>query len=214
MKPSGKKPLFITLEGSEGSGKSTQAKILYTMLCKLNITCILVHEPGCTPLGDQLASLLKQNATTNISPLSELLLFNAARIQLVNDVILSALKNGKVVICDRFADSTGAYQGYGRRLDMEIVNAINKIGTGGLLPDLTILLDLPVDKGLVRKRDSDIDRFESEERAFHKRVRQGYLYMARKEPKRFFVVDAKKDKKTISIVIWNRVKEMLKIQNE
>lgn len=207
-------PLFITFEGNEGSGKSLQAQTLYKHLRQLFIATILIHEPGSTPLGDKLNRLLKRSDATAISPLSELLLFNAARIQLVNDVIRPALKNDKVVICDRFADSTVAYQGYGRRLDMETVYAINNTGTGGLLPNLTILLDVPVNEGLARKRGSTSDRFEKENLTFHRRVRQGYLTMAQKEPNRFFIIDGTKDKKTIATTIWNRVAEVLKINIE
>ncbi len=212
MKSSSVKSLFITFEGGEGSGKSLQARSLYRKLCRLSIAAILVHEPGSTPLGEKLSRLLKRSRNTTISPLSELLLFNASRAQLVSEVILPSLKSGKIVVCDRYTDSTLAYQGYGRGLKLKTVHATNDIATGGLTPDLTVLLDMPVGEGLARKRGSDADRFESEELVFHERVRQGYLTMARKEPRRFFVVDGQQDKWTISQVVWKRVSDLLNTQ--
>jgi len=201
--------MFITFEGGEGSGKSLQARSLYRKLCRLSIPVILVHEPGSTPLGERLSRLLKWGRATAISPMSELLLFNASRAQLVSEVILPSLKNGKIVVCDRYTDSTLAYQGYGRGLKLKTVRTANDIATGGLMPDLTMLLDIPVGEGLARKRVNATDRFENEELAFHKRVRQGYLTLARKEPRRFFVVDGRQDKRTISQIIWKRVSAML-----
>ena len=209
MKSSSVKSLFITFEGGEGSGKSLQAQSLYRKLCQLSIDAILVHEPGSTPLGERLSRLLKRSRVTAISPLSELLLFNASRAQLVSEVILPSLKSGKIVVCDRYTDSTLAYQGYGRGLKLKTVHTANDIATGGLAPNLTVLLDMPVGEGLARKRGSDTDRFESEELAFHERVREGYLAMARQEPRRFFVVDGRQDKRTISQVVWKQVSDLL-----
>jgi dTMP kinase len=205
MKP---RPLFITFEGGEGSGKSSQARTLYNKLRRLSIPAILIHEPGSTILGEKISYLLKHSHST-ISPLSELLLFNAARAQLVSEVIIPALKNGKIVICDRYTDSTLAYQGYGRGLKLKTVRAVNENTTGGLIPDLTLLLDIPVSDGLARKRGISSDRFEREELAFHERVRQGYQKIARNESSRFMVIDAGQDKRTISQIIWNRVSGML-----
>lgn len=204
MKKIKSKPLFITFEGEEGSGKSSQARTLYRKLCRLSIPAILIHEPGSTVLGEKISRLLKHSHSA-ISPMSELLLFNAARAQLVNEVIEPSLKNGKIVVCDRYDDSTLAYQGYGRGLNLEIVRAINKTATGGLVPDLTILLDIPVAKGLARKRGISDDRFEREEMAFHDKVRQGYLKIAKMESHRFLVIDARQDKQTISKIIWEQV---------
>lgn len=201
------RPLFITFEGGEGSGKSSQARILYRKLCRLSIPAILIHEPGSTALGEKINQLLKHSKST-ISPMCELLLFNAARAQLVSEVIMPALKNGKIVVCDRYTDSTLAYQGYGRGLKLETVRDINESATGGLIPNLTLLLDIPVSDGLARKRSISSDRFEREELAFHERVRQGYLKVARKEDSRFLVMDARQDKRTISRIIWDRVSGM------
>jgi len=204
--------LFITFEGGEGCGKSTQSKLLYRRLQKLAVPVILIHEPGVTALGKKISRILKWSANLDISPQAELLLFNVSRAQLVTEVINPNLIKGTVVVCDRFADSTTAYQGYGRGLDMKTVAAANKIGTQGKVPDLTILLDIPVEKGLRRKKDKKSDRFETEDSAFHKHVRDGYLKMAKAEPRRWLVVDAEKSKEEIADIIWQRVKPMISRQ--
>ena len=201
--------LFITFEGGEGCGKSVQARALYGRLSELAIPVILTHEPGGTPLGKKLARWLKWAQDTDVSPLAELLLFNTSRAQLVDEVIRPNLEKGKVVICDRYADSTTAYQGYGRQLDMEIVRAVNNAATQRLKPDLTILLDIPVEEGLARKRARKQDRFEQEDTAFHQKVREGYLKIAADEPKRWLVVDATQPKKKIQEIIWQKVSKLL-----
>lgn len=201
--------LFITFEGGEGSGKSTQAEILYRKLCRLSIPAILVHEPGCTPLGERLNRLLKWSHGTDISPISELMLFNASRAQLVNKIISPALKAKQTVICDRYTDSTVAYQGFGRGLNLQTVVALNRIATDNLIPDLTVLLDIPVRESLARKDKKAPDRFEQEDIAFHERVRQGYLELAAKEPDRFLVVDARMSKRMITQIVWDKVSGLL-----
>ncbi len=206
-KNSSSKSLFVTFEGGEGSGKSVQSRILYRRLSKSGIATLLVHEPGSTPLGERLSSLVKSCRSGSISPTTELLLFNAARAQLVNTVIRPCLHSGTVVICDRYTDSTLAYQGYGRGLKQDIVRSANEIATGGLKPDLTILLDVPVSEGLKRKQNNDTDRFQSEEVAFHERVRGGYLTLARQEPERFLVIDGTLNKQSISKIIWQRISQ-------
>ncbi len=200
--------LFITFEGGEGSGKSVQAKELYRRLLKLAVPVVLTHEPGGTPLGNKLGRWLKWAQDIDISPLVELLLFNASRAQLVSEVIKPNLKSGKIVICDRYADSTTVYQGYGRGLDLEMVKATNNAATQGLRPDLTILLDISAEDGLARKRKRQ-DRFEQEELAFHHRVREGYLKLAATEPQRWLVVDASQPKGQITRIIWQRVSQLL-----
>jgi dTMP kinase len=200
--------LFITFEGGEGSGKSTQAKALYRRLCKLAVPALLTHDPGVTSLGRKVARLLKWAQDVEISPVAELLLFNTSRAQLVAEVIRPELESGKVVVCDRYADSTTAYQGYGRGLDLKMVASINKAGTLGLMPDLTVLLDMPVEGGLSRK-GSRRDRFEDEDQVFHQCVREGYLKLASEEPERWLVVDATKSKDVIAGVIWDRVSKLL-----
>jgi len=201
--------LFITFEGGEGSGKSVQARALYRRLIKLAIPVVLTHEPGATLLGKKIARWLKWGQNLNISPLAELMLFNASRAQLVADLIRPSLQSRKVVICDRFADSTTAYQSYGRGLDLAIVKTANHAATQGLTPDLTVLLDLPVEVGLARKKKRKPDRFEGEELAFHQRVREGYLKLAESEPKRWLVVDARLPKAKIEQIIWERVSQLL-----
>ncbi len=203
--------LFITFEGGEGVGKSLQARMLYQKLLRLGIPALLTYEPGGTPLGKKIARLLKWSESSQVSPLAELLLFNASRAQLVSEVIRPALKEGKTVICDRFSDSTIAYQGYGRGLDLKMVRTINDSATGGLKPDLTVLLNLPVEEGLARKArlQGNLDRFEQETSDFHRRVRKGYLKLASSEPQRWLVVDAKEPKEKLASIIWRRVEELL-----
>lgn len=196
------------MRAGEGCGKSTQARLLYRRLAKLAIPALLTHEPGVTALGRKVARLLKWANGVAISPLAELLLFNTSRAQLVEEIIQPSLKKGMVIICDRYADSTVAYQGYGRGLDMNVVTAVNKVGMQGLLPGLTILLDIPVAKGLTRKK-GEKDRFEQETIAFHRRVRRGYLKLAAAEPQRWLVIDATKRKEEIAGIIWERVSGLL-----
>ncbi len=201
--------LFITFEGGEGSGKSVQSRALYKRLFKLAVPALLTHEPGVTPLGKRIARWLKWAQDIDISPMAELLLFNASRAQLVDKVIHPNLEKGKIVISDRYADSTTAYQSYGRGLDLEMVRVVNDAATQGLKPDLTILLNIPVEKGLARKGAKKQDRFEQEELAFHHRVREGYLKMAADDPQRWLVVDATQSKDEIAQIIWRRVSQLL-----
>ncbi len=201
--------LFITFEGGEGSGKTLQAWGLSRRLSRLDIPVVLTREPGGTILGQKVRHLLKQAQNTNISPLTELLMFNASRSQLVKEVIQPGLQGGKVIICDRYADSTIAYQGYGRGLDLAVVQSINNVATGGLKPDLTVLLDISVREGLARKMPLRHDRFEQENMAFHQRVRAGYLKLAAAEPQRWLVVDAGQPKTMIKEIIWQRVSQLL-----
>ena len=201
--------LFITFEGGEGCGKSVQARALYRKLSKLAIPALLTHEPGVTSLGKKIGRWLKWAQNTDISPLIELLLFNASRAELINEVIKPALESEKVVICDRYADSTTAYQSYGRGLDLEVVKAINYAVTPGLKPDLIVLLDISAEEGLGRKKAERQDRFEREDIAFHRRVREGYLKLAANEPERWLVVDASQSKARISEIIWQRVSQLL-----
>ncbi len=204
--------LFITFEGGEGSGKSVQAKELYRRLSQLAIPALLTHEPGGTPFGKKVGRWLKWAQDIDISPLAELMLFNASRAQLVAEVIQPSLKSGKVVISDRYADSTIAYQGYGRGLDLAMVRAINKAATQGLTPNLTVLLDILAEEGLVRKRARSQDRFEQEALAFHHRVREGYLKMAADEPGRWLVINASQPKRKIADIVWQRVSQLLSSQ--
>lgn len=201
--------LFITFEGGEGSGKTFQARALYRKLSQLAIPVLLTHEPGGTLLGKKLARWLRWAQDTGISPLTELLMFNASRAQLVEEIVRPHLKGGKVVICDRYADSTIAYQGYGRGLSLETVRAINSVATQGLNPSLTVLLDIPAEAGLTRKGARKRDRFEQEALAFHQRVREGYLKLAASEPERWLVIDATQSKEKIKEIIWQKVRQLL-----
>src|SRR5918911_508672 len=168
--------MFITFEGTEGSGKSHQARALVARLRARGLGVLATHEPGGTPLGDQLRELVLMRDDLRLSARAEALLMNASRAQLVEQVIRPALDRGQVVVCDRFADSTLAYQGYGRGLDIAALRAMISFATANLQPDMTILLDLPVAAGLERKHaQSAWNRFEAETRAFHERVRAGYL---------------------------------------
>ena len=203
--------LFITFEGEEGSGKSFQAKELYKKLSGLGVPAVLTHEPGGTPLGEEISRLVKWARDSDISPFTELMLFNASRAQLVKDFIRPGLESGKVVICDRFTDSTTAYQSYGRGLDLEMVRNINDAATGGLKADLTILLDLTVEEGLARKGRQKHDRFEREDTTFHVKVRDGYLKLAAEEPGRWLVIDAHQSREKIAGIIWERVSRLLSI---
>ncbi|MFA5398828.1 MAG: dTMP kinase [Dehalococcoidia bacterium] len=199
------KGLFITFEGCEGCGKSTQAGLLHDELLRRNIPSALTHEPGGTPLGDRVRKLLKVKRNYDISPQAELLLFNACRAQLVRDVILPALAQGTNVICDRFTGSTLAYQGYGRGLGVETVASINNAATGGLQPDIIFLLDLQPQAGLKRKRNTGDDRFEAEDIAFHHRVRDGYLDLAGRDPSRWIVIEAQQPAAELGKAVLDRV---------
>lgn len=185
---------FITIEGPEGAGKTTQAARLETWLRDAGIQVIRTREPGGTTLGEQLRDLLLSAPAgdAQIDPLADALLFNAARRQLVAEVIRPALDTGISVICARFADSTLAYQGYGSGLDLDTLRSLEAFATGGLRPNLTILLDLPVEVGLARKTETvDQTRFETAfDVAFHRRVRDGFRSLAAAEARRFAVVDA------------------------
>ncbi|MFA5629116.1 MAG: dTMP kinase [Dehalococcoidales bacterium] len=205
--------LFITFEGGEGSGKSFQSSVLLKLLARDEIAAIQTREPGGTQIGEEISRCVKWQ-TEPISPLSELLLFNASRCHLIESVIRPALKEGKIVICDRFTDSTLVYQGFGRQLDMNTINEINNLATGGLKPDLTILMDILPGIGLARKHGQKRDRFEKESLTFHNKIRKGYLELAAKEPERWFVIDASKSKEEIAREIWQKVRPLIKQKND
>ena len=198
--------MFIVFEGGEGCGKSTQAKALEGQLRRLGFKAVLTHEPGGTLLGNKLRRWLKWGR--GVTTQTELFLFLASRSQLVTKVIRPALERGEVVICDRFDASTFAYQGYGRGMDLAFLETINSFVTDGLSPDLVILLDLDVEKGLKRKR-MRLDCFEREEFAFHHRVRDAYLKLAAADPERWLVVDGALPEEKVRDLIWTRVKQLV-----
>jgi len=201
--------LFITFEGGEGCGKSTHSRLLFKKLEQQSIPVLLTHEPGGTALGDGLRKAVKRKGSASISPLAELFLFAASRAQLVAEVIRPALEEGKVIICDRFTDSTLVYQGYGRGLDLTLVEKVNNMATANLRPDLTVFLDVAPEQGLARKRSPIKDRFESEDLSFHRRVREGYVKTAAAEPDRWLVIDASQPKPRVADIIWDRVSRLL-----
>ena len=199
--------LFITFEGPEGSGKTTQIELLSSYLKEKGYPVLATREPGGTSIGDQVRAILLDPQNTEMLPASEALLFSAARAQIVNQVIRPHLARGGIVLCDRYADSTLAYQGYGHGLELGTLHAITALATGGLKPDLTIYLDIDVEEGLRRKlaaheaSQEEWNRLDRQEMAFHRRVREGYLQMAAREPDRWLVIDATQPVEAIQVSI-------------
>jgi dTMP kinase len=183
--------VFITLEGPEGAGKTTQVKLLSKQLDILAVPHVITRDPGGTPLGKQIRRILL-NPENPVQPVTELLLYQADRAQHIAEVIKPSLEAGKLVICDRFTDSTMAYQGYGRGIDFGLIRELNQIATGGLTPDLTILFDIESSDGLARLHPGGHDRLEREALEFHLKVRKGYLELAQAEPERWKILDATK----------------------
>ncbi len=204
--------VFITFEGIEGSGKSTQISQTAKYLSEHNEAVTLTREPGGTAIGDQVRKILLDPANTGLAPKAELLLYAAARSQHLAQLILPALEEGKIVLCDRFSDATIAYQGYGRGLDVNLIRSLDVMVTDGMRPDVTILLDIDAAAGLARARGRNSRggfeaeaRFENEHLSFHERVRRGYLELARQEPGRFRIVDASPSPD----VIQNRIRQII-----
>ena len=203
--------LFITFEGPEGSGKTTQMELLRDYLEEKGYPVLATREPGGTSIGDQIRAVLLDPSNTEMLPASEALLFSAARAQIVNQVIRPHLAQGDIVLCDRYADSTLAYQGYGHGLDLEMLRTITALATEGLKPDLTVYLDIHVEEGLRRKlaaheaERAEWNRLDQQEMDFHRRVRDGYLRMAAEEPDRWLVIDATQPLEAIQAVIRARV---------
>lgn len=211
------KGLFITFEGVEGSGKSTQISLLADHLKAGGRAVTLTREPGGTPIGDQVRKVLLDPANKALDPRAELLLYAASRAQHLAERILPALGAGGLVLCDRFSDATLAYQGYGRGLDIDTIRALDRIVSAGLRPHLTVLLDIDVMAGLSRARGRNSSaglehegRFENEDVTFHGRVRQGYLVLAKEEPDRIRLVDAARPPEEVQKDIRKIVDDMLK----
>lgn len=204
--------MFITFEGSEGSGKTSQQLKLAEFLTALGYSLLATREPGGTPIGEQVRAILFDLDHTAMHPRAEILLFQASRVQLVEQVIRPHLEKGGVVLCDRYADSTMAYQGYGYQLvDLGLLRSIVTFATGGLKPDLTLLLDVDVEEGLRRRaRGGEWNRLDTYDPEFYQRVRQGYYQMARAEPDRWVVIDAGKPPDQVQAAVQSIVLERLR----
>jgi dTMP kinase len=208
--------LFITFEGVEGSGKTTQIQRLKKYLIQKGIPCKVTREPGGCPIGEKVRKILLNPDHREMVPLSELLLYEAARAQHVKEVIEPFLKKGGVVLCDRFSDATIAYQGYGRKIDLRWIERLNHFSSRGIKPDVTFLLDCPSDVGLKRalKRNRTLkqekeERFEKEKIQFHQRVRKGYLALAKKEPRRVKVIDTRQGEDNVFNKIRKTVDKLI-----
>jgi len=197
-------PLFITFEGVEGSGKTTQIQRLKKYLTQKRIPCKVTREPGGCPIGEKVRKILLNPDHREMVPTSELLLYEAARAQHVQEVIEPFLKKGGIVLCDRFRDATLAYQGYGRKIDLKWIERLNHLSSQGIKPDVTFLLECPSEVGLKRAlqrnrtlKQENEERFEKEKIQFHRRVRKGYLAMAKKEPRRVKVIDSRQGEEKV-----------------
>lgn len=203
---------FITFEGPEGAGKTTVVAAIYERMTDAGYDVLLTREPGGTRIGDQIRKILMAHHNDGMTAEAELLLFSASRAQLVREVILPALKADRLVLCDRFYDSSLAYQGYGRNLDLETLRVITRFATESLKPDVTILLDIEPEAGLARRRtavDAEWNRLDNDELALHKRVRAGYLALADAEPARWRIVDASSPIDVVIEETWSVVKQFL-----
>lgn len=208
--------MFISFEGIEGCGKTTQVDRLAAAIEAQGISVVMTREPGGTSVGQKIRDILLDARNQSLSPLAELFLYAADRSQHIQEVIRPALKQGKWVICDRFFDATTVYQGCSRGLDMNFVALLNESATGGIKPDVTFLLDCPVNVGLQRAFDRNKrqqlegqDRFEKEDKMFHRAVREGYLALAEKETERFVVVDASRSPDEVASLIFRHMQPFM-----
>jgi len=210
--------MFITFEGIEGCGKSTQTKRLVNRLRELAVPLVITLEPGGTAVGQKIRHILLDSRNQHLSPLTELLLYAADRAQHVEEIIKPALEQEKWVLCDRFFDATTVYQGYARGLDMKLIATLNEKASPGILPDITFLIDCPVEIGLERALNRNRvqfqqgqDRFEREKTDFHESVRKGYLTMARKNPERFRVVDGELEADELEALIFRHIEPYISL---
>lgn len=203
--------LFITFEGTDGTGKTTQIQRLSADLRRDGYDVCLTREPGGTSISEQIRDMLLNPDHSEMAATTELLLYAASRAQHVSEVIKPALKAGKIVISSRFADATVVYQGYGRGLDLERINRLNRIATDGVMPDVTFVLDLPVEIGLqrVQKRRGGLDRLEREKIEFHRRLREGYQIIAKQEPQRLKIIDAQVSLEQVYVQIQQAIQPLL-----
>jgi dTMP kinase len=202
--------MLITFEGIEGCGKSTQVDLLFEYLVNKGYSVIKTREPGGTAFGEALRSVALQK-NMQVFPLSELLTIMAIRAQHVEEVIMPALQNRTIILCDRFVDASYAYQGYGRGIDLGIIETLNRLVTKGIRPNLTVVIDCPAGVGIKRKSKNDriLDRFEKEKLPFHRKIRSAYLKLAEEDQKRFFVVDGKSKVEDIQRIIREKVESLL-----
>ena len=204
---------FITFEGVEGSGKTTQISRSAERLRNLGWTVLETREPGGTSVAEQIRDVMLNRGNEQLTPLTEAFLVMAARSQHVEEVVRPALTDGVVVLCDRFADSTLAYQGYGRGLNIPSLRRLNRLATAGLEPDMTIVFDVPVATGLQRRRaHRQINRLDLESVTFHERVRKGFLQLARQEPRRVRVVDSGVPQEQVSDIVLDLIERLLRRQ--
>jgi dTMP kinase len=207
--------LFITFEGPDGSGKSTQIGLLAERLRGLGHDVLATREPGGTAIGDQIRAVLHDLSNTAMQPRAEILLYSASRAQLVGEVIRPHLERGGTVLCDRYADSTMAYQGHGHGLDLGVLKTIIGFATGGLQPDITVLLDVDVEDGLRRRKaGGDWNRLDAYDLAFHQRVREGYLKLAAAEPARWAIVDARAGVEELGEAVWDEILKRIEVGSE
>lgn len=202
--------MFITFEGPDGSGKTTQARMLVEYLQARGYPVIYTREPGGTEISEQIREVILSTRNLAMQNETEVLLFSAARAQIVAELIRPALAAGKIVVCDRYYDSTLAYQGYGLGLDLEALRAITKFATRGLVPDLTFYIDVPVQVGLERRHQGETNRLDQKNVEYHMRVREGYLELAKAEPERFVVIDGTQPIDQVQTEIRARLSEELK----
>ncbi len=207
-----KRGLFVTFEGTDGSGKTTQIRRLVSRLKFLNFEVLETAEPGGTPIGQQIRKILLDPESRDLHSTAELLLYFASRAQNVHQWIIPAMEHGKVIVCDRFTDSTLAYQGHGRKLGERLVRDLHRIACGTLQPDITIYLDVDLQTALERAQNRDLgtagaaeSRIEQESLDFHRTVRTAYLNLAQKEPRRIVVVDARPDADTVERAVWSHL---------
>lgn len=200
--------LFISFEGIDGCGKSTQADLLRSYLESKGEQVELLREPGGTALSEQIREILLNPNNDKMDPSTELILLSASRAQLTREIIIPALERGNVVICDRYADSTLAYQGYGRGINLEWLEKLNAFATAGLKPDITLLVDLPVDEALNRMQSKSFDRIEMEGIEFLEKVRSGYLELTDRFSKRYFMIDGMETIEEMSKKIINKIEEI------
>ncbi|MDP3013258.1 MAG: dTMP kinase [Candidatus Subteraquimicrobiales bacterium] len=204
-----KRGLFITFEGIEGSGKSTQIELLGKYFSNKGYDVVLTREPGGTKIGDEIRKILLSPENKEMNEMVEALLYAASRVQLVSEIIEPALKSRKVILCDRYYDSSLAYQAYGRGIAFSVIEGINKPAVERAIPDITFFLDISVEEGLRRATVPFADRIESESLKFHNRVREGFLELARKNPERFVVIDGTRKTGEIFEEIIQKMEEFL-----